>query len=554
MRTTFVSRVFGTSPRKKPFYLLIISATGAAALTYHHTLNPHLLPSHSDRRSPLYYIATSLNGAVRSSRSLYTITANVVDYKYSLQGLSPDTDEYRRILSEVHLRSAKRILKLCEINQGFYIKAGQFVASMRQVPKEYSSTLASLQDQAVPCSFEAIKEVLISNLGSDLKEIFLSIDEKPIAAASIAQVHRALLKNHQEVVLKVQYPGLKDRMRMDIATMSLLSKCVTWFFPEYRFQWMVSEFSEVIALELDFIQEARNSVKTGMNFKHSSRIRIPKVFQELTTSQVLTMQYCKGRRVDDLEFIRDMGIDPKKVAKVLVEAFAEMIFVHGFVHGDPHPGNILVSPDEKQGFCLVVLDHGIYTSLDEEFRVNYCQLWKALILLDSHKIQQVGQHFGIGKYAKYLPLIFTGRTINSKAGFGNGMSVEEKTNLKQEVKSLTAGNISEFMESLPSQFLTVLRTDALIRSLTSKLGSPPRVRLLVYANFALDGLSSKPNLHSDFVLKGVWTRIMSRINHLQLRLLLGVLRLLYWLGDTRQALMSWLKQVTFLMNRLIILE
>lgn len=425
---------------------------------------------------------------------------------------------------------------------------------MRQVPKEYSSTLASLQDQAVPCSFEAIKEVLISNLGSDLKEIFLSIDEKPIAAASIAQVHRALLKNHQEVVLKVQYPGLKDRMRMDIATMSLLSKCVTWFFPEYRFQWMVSEFSEVIALELDFIQEARNSVKTGMNFKHSSRIRIPKVFQELTTSQVLTMQYCKGRRVDDLEFIRDMGIDPKKVAKVLVEAFAEMIFVHGFVHGDPHPGNILVSPDEKQGFCLVVLDHGIYTSLDEEFRVNYCQLWKALILLDSHKIQQVGQHFGIGKYAKYLPLIFTGRTINSKAGFGNGMSVEEKTNLKQEVKSLTAGNISEFMESLPSQFLTVLRTDALIRSLTSKLGSPPRVRLLVYANFALDGLSSKPNLHSDFVLKGVWTRIMSRINHLQLRLLLGVLRLLYWLGDTRQALMSWLKQVTFLMNRLIILE
>ncbi|CAI9298951.1 unnamed protein product [Lactuca saligna] len=551
MRTTFVSRVFGTSPRKKPFYLLIISATGAAALTYHHTLNPHLFPSHSDRRSPLYYIATSLNGAVRSSRSLYTITANVVDYKYSLQGLSPDTDEYRRILSEVHLRSAKRILKLCEINQGFYIKAGQFVASMRQVPKEYSSTLASLQDQAVPCSFEAIKEVLISNLGSDLKEIFLSIDEKPIAAASIAQVHRALLKNHQEVVLKVQYPGLKNRMRMDIATMSLLSKCVTWFFPEYRFQWMVSEFSEVIALELDFIQEARNSVKTAMNFKHSSRIRIPKVFQEITTSQVLTMQYCKGRRVDDLEFIQEMGIDPKKVAKVLVEAFAEMIFVHGFVHGDPHPGNILVSPDEKQGFCLVVLDHGIYTSLDEEFRVNYCQLWKALILLDSHKIQQVGQHFGIGKYAKYLPLIFTGRTINSKAGFGKGMSVEEKTNLKQEVKSLTAGNISEFMESLPSQFLTVLRTDALIRSLTSKLGSPPRVRLLVYANFALDGLSSKPNLHSDFV---VWTRIMSRINHLQLRLLLGVLRLLYWLGDTRQALMSWLKQVTFLMNRLIILE
>ncbi|XP_024977520.1 uncharacterized aarF domain-containing protein kinase 1 isoform X2 [Cynara cardunculus var. scolymus] len=524
--------------RRTSFYLFSIPAVGAAAvLTYHHhTLNP-------DRHSPLHYITTLFNGVLRSSRSLYTITANVVDYKYSLQGISPDTDQYRTILSQVHLRSAKRILKLCEINQGFYIKAGQFVASMRQVPKEYSSTLASLQDQAVPCSFEAIKEVLISNLGSDLKEIFLSIDEQPIAAASIAQVHRALLKDHQEVVLKVQYPGLKDRMRMDIATMSLLAKCVTWFFPEYRFQWMVSEFSEVIALELDFIQEARNSVRTAINFKQSSRIKVPMVFQELTTSQVLTMQYCTGRRVDDLDYIWKMKIDPRKVAKVLVEAFAEMIFVHGFVHGDPHPGNILVALDEREGFCLVVLDHGIYRSLDEEFRVKYCQLWKALIALDSHKIQEIGEEFGIGKYARYLPLIFTGRTIDSKAGLGQGMSVEEKANLKQEVKRLSIGDISEFMECLPPEFLTVLRTDGLIRSLSSKLGSPQRVRLLVYAHYALEGLSSKPNPDS-----GVCTRMRSRIDCLQVRLLLGLLQGLCWVEDRRQGLVTWSKQVISAIN------
>ncbi|GKC51957.1 uncharacterized AarF domain-containing protein kinase 1, partial [Tanacetum coccineum] len=205
--------------------------------------------------------------------------------------------------------------------------------------------------------------------------------------------------------------------------------------------------------------------------------------------------------IDDLDYIQKSGIDPRKVAKVLVEAFAEMIFVHGFVHGDPHPGNILVSLDEKHGFCLVLLDHGIYKNLDEEFRVKYCQLWKALVFLDSHKIQQLGKHFGMGKYSKYLPLIFTGRTIDSKAALGDGMSVEERTNLKQEVKSLTFGDVSEFMESLPSEFLTVLRTDALIRSLVSKLGSSQRVRLLVYANYALDGLSSKPDPGSSkFVL------------------------------------------------------
>ncbi|KVH92149.1 Protein kinase-like domain-containing protein [Cynara cardunculus var. scolymus] len=559
--------------RRTSFYLFSIPAVGAAAvLTYHHhTLNP-------DRHSPLHYITTLFNGVLRSSRSLYTITANVVDYKYSLQGISPDTDQYRTILSQVHLRSAKRILKLCEINQGFYIKAGQFVASMRQVPKEYSSTLASLQDQAVPCSFEAIKEVLISNLGSDLKEIFLSIDEQPIAAASIAQVHRALLKDHQEVVLKVQYPGLKDRMRMDIATMSLLAKCVTWiqkhdcsgklgislqlpdfavtvtsnvmvhipdsglfqvgvevavrvemaagddetrFFPEYRFQWMVSEFSEVIALELDFIQEARNSVRTAINFKQSSRIKVPMVFQvEETSDDEGPFGIYIEIEVDDLDYIWKMKIDPRKVAKVLVEAFAEMIFVHGFVHGDPHPGNILVALDEREGFCLVVLDHGIYRSLDEEFRVKYCQLWKALIALDSHKIQEIGEEFGIGKYARYLPLIFTGRTIDSKAGLGQGMSVEEKANLKQEVKRLSIGDISEFMECLPPEFLTVLRTE----SLSSKLGSPQRVRLLVYAHYALEGLSSKPNPDS------------------------GLLQGLCWVEDRRQGLVTWSKQVISAIN------
>lgn len=108
------------------------------------------------------------------------------------------------------------------------MKAGQFVASLKQVPQEYSLVLSSLQDQAVPCSFKDIKQVLQSNLGRDLKNIFLSFDEQPVAAASIAQVHHAILKDHQEVAVKVQYPGLESQMKIDITTMSFLSKSVAW--------------------------------------------------------------------------------------------------------------------------------------------------------------------------------------------------------------------------------------------------------------------------------------------------------------------------------------
>ncbi|KAF2314746.1 hypothetical protein GH714_033426 [Hevea brasiliensis] len=392
--------------------LYLITATG---LTLHAADYLNFLPVSSLHSSSFFpeKIRAAIHAVFRSSRAIstvrfsltFTLVSPLQTTKYSLRGLPVDSEEYRRKLSEVHLRSANRMLKLCEANKGFYVKAGQFVAALQQVPKEYSSTLSSLQDQAVPCHFKAIKEVLISNLGHDLSKIFLSFDEKPIAAASIAQVHRAILKDCQEVAIKVQYPGLALQMKIDTTTMSFLSKSVAWDFD-----------MTIMAINRLFLR-----------------------FQ-----------------VDDVGFLKEMGINPIKVAKTLVEVFAEMIFIHGFVHGDLHPGNILVSPEGPNGFSL---DHGIYKQLDEGFRMDYCQLWKALILQDSHQVRQLGERFNVGKYSRYFPVIFIGRTIDSKSYLGGGMSAEEKRILKQELKSLKMEDISSFMESLPPDFLTILRTE-----------------------------------------------------------------------------------------------
>ncbi|KAG6387632.1 hypothetical protein SASPL_152824 [Salvia splendens] len=237
------------------------------------------------------------------------ITCCVLYYKYSLHGLPADSDEYGYTLSQIHLRSARRIQNLCDTNKGFYVKAGQFVAAARQVPREYSSTLSSLQDQI---SFKRLKT-----------------------------------------------------------------------------------------------QRAAN------NFKSNKLAKFPYVYWDFACKKVLTMEFCEGHKIDDLEYLKRMGINPLEVAKTLIDVFAEMIFVHGFLHGDPHPGNILVSPDRHNGFSLVILDHGIYKQLPEEFRKSYCHLWEALIRLDSQKIQHLGETFGVGKYARYFPVIFTGRTINS---------------------------------------------------------------------------------------------------------------------------------------------
>ncbi|KAL9227035.1 hypothetical protein vseg_002779 [Gypsophila vaccaria] len=513
--------------------LLLITATAASAAVYSGNLPSAL----SDD------ITAPFSAVARSSYAVFTIASAVVDYKYSLRGVDRGSDLYRRTISEVHLRSAKKILKLCEVNKGFYVKAGQFAASLRQIPTEYLTTLSVLQDQAVPCDFSRIKEVICRNLGLEWADIFLSFDERPIAAASIAQVHRAVLKSHEEVAVKVQYPGLERLMKLDMTTMFFVSEFVAWLFPEYRFGWMLSSFTESISAELDFMQEAKNSERTANNFISNKNVKIPPVFWDLTTRQVLTMQFCSGHKVDDLSSLEKSGIDANKVAKALVEVFAEMIFVHGFVHGDPHPGNILVSLDGQKGFTLVLLDHGIYKELDEGFRNKYCLLWKAMILQNVDKIQHIAESFGISSYAKYLPLIFTGRLINSKRTLGNQMTVEERKNIKQELKVLTMGDISSFMESLPPDLLTILRTDGILRSILSTLGAPPNVRLLTYAKYAIHGLSTKHDTKSGSMRDCFVLRIRSELSYLQLKCLLGVLGLLAWIDDVKLTYIKTLQRL-----------
>nr|CAB3491746.1 unnamed protein product [Digitaria exilis] len=506
--------------RRRRAPLLLAAATAGVALVA-------ASPTGDNGRS----VASTLrHGVARSSRAVYTIGFVVADYKYTLRGLDSGSADYRVKLSEVHLRSAKKLLKLCKVNGGFYVKAGQYVSSLRQVPKEYSSTLSCLQDQATPSKFQDIKLVIEKNFGKELHDIFLEFDEHPIAAASIAQVHRGRLHNNQDVAVKIQYPGLEQRMKIDIMTMSLLSKSVSWFFPDYKFETILAEFEKSMSMELDFTLEAKNSERTANCFRKNAVVKVPYVFWQLTTREVLTMEFCYGHKVNDLDFLRRENINPTKVAKALIELFGEMVFVHGFVHGDPHPGNILVSPQGHGKFSLVLLDHGIYRELDQKFRLDYCKLWKALILLDTEKILELGEQFGVGKYAKYFPVIFTGRTLERydfvlsyipcKSALGTQMSREEQKRLKEDLSSLGMDDISSFMEALPRDFYVILRTDGLLRSILGNLGAPRHIRLLTYAKCAIHGLEKQPKLESG-VINRMFLQVKTNISYLRLMVLIG---------------------------------
>lgn len=352
------------------------------------------------------------------------------------------------------------------------------------------------------------------------------------------------MNNNQEVAVKVQYPGLERRMKLDIMTMSLLSKYVSLIFPDYRFEKILLEFERTMSMELDFTQEAKNSERTASYFRKNDVVKVPHVFWELTTKEVLIMEFCTGHKVDDLDFLRKSDICPTKVAKALIELFGEMIFIHGFVHGDPHPGNLLVSPRGQGRFSLVLLDHGIYKELDPKFRLDYCKLWKALISLDVQKILELGEQFGVGKYAKYFPLIFTGRTIDSKSALGTQISGEEKTRIKQDLNSLGMDDISSFMESLPPDFLVILRTDGLLRSILGNLGAPRHVRLLAYAKCAIYGHEEQSRLESGAINR-ISLRVKTAISYLHMRILIELASLLVQFNDYKHKVkdkLSWMLQ------------
>lgn len=297
-----------------------------------------------------------------------------------------------------------------------------------------------------------------------------------------------------------------------------------------------------MTMELDFTREAKNSERTASCFRKNSVVKVPYVFWQLTTREVLTMEFCYGHKVNDLDFLRKTDISSTKVAKALIELFGEMIFVHGFVHGDPHPGNILVSPEGHGKFSLVLLDHGIYRELDQKFRLDYCRLWKALILLDSNKILELGEQFGVGKYAKYFPVIFTGRTIESKSALGTQMSGEEQRRLKEDLNSLGMDDISSFMESLPPDFYVILRTDGLLRSILGNLGAPRHVRLLTYARCAIHGLEKQHKMESG-AIRRMFLNVKTNVIYLRLRVIIEIAVLLAKANGAKQKVLNTLRQM-----------
>jgi ubiquinone biosynthesis protein len=249
-----------------------------------------------------------------------------------------------------------------------YVKLGQ-VLSLRAdlVGLELSEELSKLQSDAKPFSYEEARSIIVEELGAPPETVYKNFDKTPVAAASLAQVHRALLHDGTEAAVKIQRPGIRRVIEQDIQILRRLAALSERAIPEiriYRPTEVVREFADWTLRELDFTAEGHNAERFAFIFKENPNITIPAIFWDFTTPRVLTLEFSRGAKVSDLERIKAFGVDAKKLALVGVEAFFQQFFIAGFFHADPHPGNFFVMPDGS----LCLHDFGMVGYLDQSSR------------------------------------------------------------------------------------------------------------------------------------------------------------------------------------------
>lgn len=235
-----------------------------------------------------------------------------------------------------------------------FIKLGQLLATRPDiVPREYVKALDSLLDQVPPFPAEKARQIIEAELATPLHRLVAEFDDTPLAAASIAQVHRAMLWTGEDVVFKVRRPGIQGIIKQDLDILNRLAQLIERYVPDLAFlnaAGLVAEFDRALREEMDFLREAANASRLNANFEGSRELYTPKVHLHLTTEQVLVMEYLEGTRIDNVERLRTLGFDLNDIALKGSDVLFKMILVDGFFHADPHPGNLFVLKDGRLGF------------------------------------------------------------------------------------------------------------------------------------------------------------------------------------------------------------
>ncbi|XP_057959239.1 uncharacterized protein LOC131151828 [Malania oleifera] len=459
-------------------------------------------------------------------RRLKVFTAALIiylDYK-TLQQREKWISTHKRaaLWEKAHQRNAKRVLSLIIELEGLWVKLGQYLSTRADVlPEAYICLLKQLQDSLPPRPLQEVCRTIQKELGKSMDDLFLDFVKIPLATASIAQVHRATLRNGQEVVVKVQHEGIKTVILEDLKNAKSIVDWIAWAEPQFDFSPMIEEWCREAPKELDFNREAENTRVVARNLgcrdKHDDNVPvnkvhvlIPEVIQ--STEKVLILEYMDGIRLNDSESLEAFDVDKQKIVEEITRAYAHQIYVDGFFNGDPHPGNFLVSKEPPH--CPILLDFGLTKLLSSPIKRALAKMFLAaaegdhVALLSSFAEMGLKLRLDIPEQAMEVTSIFFRTSTPANEALANMQSfAEQRTkNMKvvQEKMKLSQKEVKRFnpVDAFPGDIVIFSRVLNLLRGLSSMMN----VRIIYldimkpFAESVLQGdINKGPAVNSEWI-------------------------------------------------------
>lgn len=364
------------------------------------------------------------------------------------------------------------------------------------LPTEWTETFIPLQDKCPVSSYESIEDMFLRDTGHRIEDDFVEFSREPIGAASLAQVHTAILKDtDQRVAVKVQHPSLEEWVPLDLALTRFTFRTLKRAFPEYDLEWLSEEMDFSLPQELDFALEGANATFARQYFERHAQfpLIIPKVIS--ASRRILVMDYVAGARVDNASYFREHNISSDEVSATLARIFNVMIFQRGApLHCDPHGGNIAVrhNPNRRYpyNFDVILYDHGLYRMPDDKLRRDYAKLWLAVIDADEARMRKYSYELA-GITDEQFPLFasaITGRdyrVLTRKELTTSMRDSYEKEAINEVFGEDLLQQLVKLLGHVPRIILLILKTNDLTRSLDESLGSTEPMRpMMILARYA----------------------------------------------------------------------
>ncbi len=354
--------------------------------------------------------------------------------------------------SKARFRAKQLTNLLVELGPAF-VKAGQALSTRPDIiPVILLEELSELQDQLPGFDGNKAMELIEEDLNKKIDEIFLTIDKDPISAASLGQVHKAVLKNKEIVAVKVQRPGLREQITLDLYIVRNIANWLKNNIGLIRSDLvaLIDELGKRVFEEMDYLNEAENAEKFRILHLHNSKIAVPKIYKETTSRRVLTMEWIDGTKLTNLEGVKNLGIDPDEMIEIGVQCSLEQLLEHGFFHADPHPGNLLALEDGR----LCYLDFGMMSEVTRSSRSGLIQAVVHLVNKNFDKLSQDFVKLGfLSKEVNLEPIVPAFQDV-----FVNAVELGVS---KMDFKSVTddmSGVMYKFPFQLPPYYALIIRS------------------------------------------------------------------------------------------------